>query len=696
LLPCNSNLLRERHFCGSGRVLSFLLLLSAALLTLGHAQTPPAPPNDQVTVSIIVVSSQDEAQRILNHLNQGEDFATLARKSSIDTTAEQGGSMGTVSRNSLRPELRDALEKLHPGEVSPIIRVPLGFAVFKLLDNRRTGTSNPPALTQSLDAAGSVKFAFGLSGQSEANLLLQRMANQPDWDPDPHLVCDLHQESVSEALQSLRDLLAGKDHGRSATSSDLMYAHFTLAQVYGYQGDMAESVDEFEKAFASAQSLAPDFILHLHEALGVAYLHKSEMENNDYKAPGEKCLLPMLPRNKFEKTEDSRKAAEHFLQYLELKPDEIEVQWLLNYAYMTIGEYPDKVPAKYLIPPGDFRSPEDIGRFQDVAPAAGLNTYSMAGGVIVDDFENNGRFDVVKSSFDTCAPLQYFHNNGNGTFTEQSAKAGLADQLGGLNIVQTDFNNDGCTDILVLRGGWEVPQKKSLMRNNCDGTFTDVTADSKLAEHPTSTQTAVWVDINNDGLLDLFVGNENSPSQLFLNKGNGVFEDISHSSGVDRIAFSKGVAAADYDNDGWPDLFVSNLTGPNFLYHNNNNNTFTEVAEAAGVQGPTRGFATWFFDYDNDGWPDLFVTSYFASVEESARTYMGLPHNATTLKLFRNMHNGTFRDVTAEVGLDKVYMPMGANFGDIDNNGFLDIYLGTGNPSYASLVPSVLLHNVEG
>ncbi len=103
-----------------------------------------------------------------------------------------------------------------------------------------------------------------------------------------------------------------------------------------------------------------------------------------------------------------------------------------------------------------------------------------------------------------------------------------------------------------------------------------------------------------------------------------------------------------------------------------------------------------FFDYDNDGWPDLFVTSYFTSVDETARTYLGLPHNATTLKLYKNMKDGTFRDVTAEVGLDKVFMPMGSNFGDIDNDGFLDIYLGTGNPSYGSLVPNVLLRNHDG
>jgi hypothetical protein len=144
------------------------------------------------------------------------------------------------------------------------------------------------------------------------------------------------------------------------------------------------------------------------------------------------------------------------------------------------------------------------------------------------------------------------------------------------------------------------------------------------------------------------------------------------------------------------DFYVSNLNGENFLYHNNHDNTFTEVARKAGVAGPARGFATWFFDYDNDGYPDLFVTSYFVSLEESAKTYLGLPHNATTLRLFRNMGDGTFRDVTVETGLDKVFMPMGANFGDIDNDGYLDIYLGTGNPSYASLVPNVMLRNHDG
>jgi hypothetical protein len=354
------------------------------------------------------------------------------------------------------------------------------------------------------------------------------------------------------------------------------------------------------------------------------------------------------------------------------------------------------VPKQWLVPPSVFESKEDAPHFVDVAEQAGLKLMSMAGGVIVDDFENNGLLDVVTSSMYTCEHLHYFHNNGDGTFADRTQQAGLMDQLGGLNIIQADYDNDGCLDILVLRGGWEVAMRKSLLRGHCDGTFTDVTREAGLAEPATATQTAVWADINNDGLLDLFVGNENGPAQLFLNKGDGTFVDIAHSAGVDKVSFAKAVVSADYDNDGYPDFYVSNFAGDNFLYHNNHNNTFTDVAQQAGVLGPWISFPTWFFDYDNDGWPDLLVNSYFTSSEESVRTVLGLPHNAMSMKLYHNQHDGTFKDVTVETGLDKALMPMGANFGDIDNDGFLDLYIGSGNPNYASLIPHVLLRNHDG
>jgi tetratricopeptide (TPR) repeat protein len=682
----------------------FVAVLAACLPVV--AQAAQSEPSSDVNLRIIVVSSAESAQHILVLLGQGADFAVLARKESIDSTAESGGLLGRVSPSMLRPELRTALQGLKPGQVSGIARTPLGFTILKVDEEASLSklgnayTAGTPATA----ATGSVKYAYNIGGLSEAEASLVKLDKALDWDEDPRTICEARKQGLNKTMHALEDYLApaapaSKPKPLKSQSphrpADLMNAHFALGEFHSYLGDMDRAIEQYQEAYRIAGSDIPTATLQFQEALGIAYLHKSEMENDVYRAPGDRCLLPMRHGSAYEKPGDSEKAIEYFTKYLEEKPDEIEVRWLLNLAYMTTGAYPDKVPAKYLIPPSAFESAEDVGRFVDVAPLAGLNSFSMAGGVIVEDFENNGRLDVVTSSIGSCERMKLFHNNGDGTFTEQAAKAGLADQLGGLNILQADYNNDGCMDILVLRGGWEVAQRRSLLRNNCDGTFTDVTVAAGLGT-PTSSQTAVWVDINNDGFLDLFVGNEDGPAQLFLNKGDGTFADISLSAHINRTAFSKGVAAADYDNDGYPDLYVSNMNGVNFLYHNNHDNTFTEVAHKAGVLGPGRGFATWFFDYDNDGWPDLFVTSYFTSVEESARTYMGLPHNATTLKLYKNLGDGTFRDVSAEVGLDKVFMPMGANFGDIDNDGFLDIYMGTGNPSYASLVPNVLLHNQGG
>lgn len=663
-----------------------------ALCAAIFAQMPDSKrpdPGNEVTLQIIVVSSQSEALDIMDRVHKGEDFAALAKARSIDSTADTGGYMGRVAPARLRPELRVGLEGLQPGEVSQPIKTTLGYAILKVLASTPGTVSTPSGGTAATDAAGSVKYSLTVSGQNEAQMPLREMSEEPSFDPTQKAVCQI-MSSYSQKDTLERFLAEHKDN-----SLNVMDAHRSLGEINAYVGNMDAAIEQYKQAQEIAQSQNSDAMQQLNEVLGIAYLHKSEMENDIYRKPGNRCLMPMLQSSRYSKPEDSRRAVEYFLKYLSGKPDDLEVKWLLNLAYMTVGEYPDGVPQPFLIAPSAFESQETTPRFRDVAPEAGLDAFTMAGGMIVDDFRNNGRLDIVKSSFDTCAPMKYFSNNGDGTFTEQAAEMGLADQLGGLNIVQTDYNNDGCLDILVMRGGWESAQHRSLLRNNCNGTFTDVTKSSGL-NAPTSSQAAVWVDINNDGLLDLFVGNENGPAQLFLNLGNGHFKDISHTAGVERVSFAKGVAAADYDNDGYPDLFVSNLTGPNFLYHNNHNNTFTEVAETAGVAGPTHGFPTWFFDYDNDGLPDLFVTSYFFSVDETARTYLGLPHNAPTLKLYRNLGNGKFRDVTTEVGLDKVFMPMGANFGDIDNDGFLDIYLGTGSPTYGSLVPNVLLRNNEG
>jgi len=654
----------------------------------------------EVTLRVIVVATADEAQRILDRLNRGENFVVLAQTESIDSSASNGGLLAPTSVELLRPELRAALEGMTPGGASRMVPIPTGYAVVKLVDEVPvSGDATGAAPNRAMLATGSVKLVMNVGGLPEAEAALDQLPKPADWNHEPRTICNARKQSLAATRTALESFLSVARAAERAERPPLerLQAHYGLGQLYAYDGAMAQTIEQYEQALQIARSEVPTWILPMAEAVGVACLHKGEMDNDAYRAPGEMCLIPGRPGAGYAKRNEFEKALGYFLEYLKQKPDDLEVRWLLNLTYMALGEYPGKVPGNFLIPASAFASTEQVGRFRDVAPQAGLDVFATAGGVIVADFENNGRFDVMTSNFDSCGPQHFFHNNGDGTFTDRTDQAGFSEQLGGLNIVPTDYNNDGCVDVLILRGGWEVPQRKSLMRNNCNGTFTDVTNASGLGTTITSTQTAVWTDIDNDGFLDVFIGNEDGgPAQLFLNKGNGTFEDISHAAGVDRVGFTKAVAAADYDNDGFPDLYVSNINGRNWLFRNNHNKTFTELAQAAGAPGSGNAFPTWFFDYDNDGWPDILGSSYWASVDEVSRTYLGLPHNATTMRLYKNMKDGSFRDVTKDVGLDKVWMPMGSNFGDIDNDGFLDIYLGNGNPSYASLIPHVLLRNDEG
>ena len=560
-----------------------------------------------------------------------------------------------------------------------------------------TGGGQGMTPTAVLAGRASVAYPPDVSGAVEVEVAFKNLPKPADWDRNLRAVCEARKQTLAHAVDHLRGLLDPNDpESFTATRpNEIGRVEFSLAQLLAYQGEMEPAIKNWLAAYKFAQTHGPQMMPELEEVLGTAYLHKSEMENDVYRKPGERCIFPPGHIFQYKKIADSQKAGEYFTRFLERKPDSLEVRWLLNLAYMTLGKYPAGVPAKYRIDPADFASKEAVGRFVDVGPAAGLNSYSMAGGVIVDDFDNDGLLDVVTSSYDQCEPLHFFHNNGDGTFTDRAQQAGLGEQLGGLNLIQSDYNNDGCTDILVLRGGWQQAMRPSLLRNNCNGTFTDVTETAGLAD-PIASQTAVWADIDNDGLLDLFVGNEQGPSRLYHNKGDGTFEEIGPTAGVDRVAFSKGVVAADYDNDGFVDFYVSNLGADNFLYHNNHDRTFTEVGKQAGVQAPWMSFATWFFDYDNDGLPDLFVTSYYMSTDENLRSQMGLPHKAETLKLYHNQGDGTFRDVTVDIGLDRVFNPMGSNFGDIDNDGFLDFYLGTGTPPYGDILPNMLFHNQGG
>jgi tetratricopeptide (TPR) repeat protein len=685
---------------GNGRLFLLTLLLILSIDPCGFAQQGSAsnPASEQsFDLGIIVTATGAQATDVLRQLNAGMDFFVLAKEKSIDPTSSNSGYVGRVTVDQLTPAFRSALAGHTTGQITNIFPVPAGFAILKLLSAAPVTEDLNGDRIKAMIASGTIHYGAFLDGSVEADRSFVRYPKPEGWDHDLHATCEFRKESYARSVERLTNALAVLKVGGAYSATDLLQGHMDLAQLQAYEGKMNESIKELNIAYEIALANAPKDVPNLEESIGVAYLHLSEMENGVYVRPGDLGIFPPVnPKASYKKAEDSKLAIEYFTKYLAHTPDDVEVKWLLNLAYMTLGQYPSGVPQAFLIPESAFQSKEDIGRFVDVAPAAGLDVMRAAGGVIVDDFENNGLLDIVASSMDECDQIIYLHNNGDGTFTDRTAAAGLSGQLGALNIVQADYNNDGCMDLLIPRGGWEHPERLSLMRNNCNGTFTDVTEASGLGKIATATNAAVWADIDNDGYLDLFIGNENSPAQLFRNKGDGTFEDISHSAGIDRTAFSKGVTAADYDNDGYVDLYVSNWGGPNFLYHNNGNRTFTEIGRQAGVQAPWYSFATWFFDYDNDGWPDLFVNTFLQPVNETLYSYLGKPHNVETLKLYRNKHDGTFEDVTEKVGLGKVFMTMGANFGDIDNDGFLDVYLGNGNPSYTALLPHALLHNKDG
>lgn len=450
---------------------------------------------------------------------------------------------------------------------------------------------------------------------------------------------------------------------------------------------------------------------------GMAFFRLGEQENCLATHNADSCVFPLKPQAYHLLPRGSRGAIALFGAHLAEYPNDLSTRWLLNLAHMTLGEYPDKVNAQFLIPPERFASEYDMPRFPDVSDGLGLDANDLAGGAIVDDFNNDGFYDVVISAWDQKGQLRYFRNKGDGTFIERTSEAGLVGEVGALNIQQTDYNNDGLLDIWMLRGGWlgkagRIPN--SLLRNNGDGTFTDVTEEAGLLSfHPT--MASRWFDYDGDGWLDLFIGNESldpgDPDwcELYHNNGNGTFSECARVSGIHVAEFVKGVACGDYDNDGRPDLYLSVRDGRNILLHNDGPVVqpsplrpvwhFSDVTARSGpISDPILSFGTFFFDYDNDGWEDLIVFGYYLpnGVGDIAADYLGLLSQGAKPKVFHNNRDGTFSDATIETRLNRICHAMGHNYGDLDNDGWLDFYCGTGDPDFRTLIPNRMFRNAGG
>jgi hypothetical protein len=504
--------------------------------------------------------------------------------------------------------------------------------------------------------------------------------------------------------------------GETVAPLEQLTLRYQLANQLLLAGQSKEALEAFEAlepVLAALTALGEDQkrqeTASLQGAIGIAALRLGEQENCLLNHGATSCLFPIDRAGVHALQGGSRRAIEAFTNQLAYDQGNLGARWLLNIAYMTLGEYPQNVPARWLVAPEVFQSEHDIKRFPDVSAGTGLDIVGLAGGCILEDFDADGDLDLMASSWGLRDQLRFFRNDGSRGFVDRTRESGLLGQWGGINLSHADYDNDGDADAFVHRGGWMgeaglIPN--SLLQNRGDGTFTDVTeAAGLLSFHPT--HAAAWGDFDNDGLLDLFVGNEDSgvgthPVQLYHNKGDGTFEDVARALGFGVLGMVKGVSWGDFDNDGLLDLYVSRFGKPNMLFHNGGRGPtgtwrFTDVAKAAGVDEPLLSFATWFWDYDNDGWLDLFVGGWdAAAVGAVAAGYLGAPMRQGTPRLFRNKADGTFEDVTAKAKLDRVLLAMGANFGDLDNDGFLDLYLGTGGPDLTSLVPNRMFRNAGG
>jgi hypothetical protein len=492
------------------------------------------------------------------------------------------------------------------------------------------------------------------------------------------------------------------DLGRGIGGANRVNALLVKASLLLYEGESEECYRVLEEARALTESipeLAANLLCTIIFAQGMASLRRGEDENC-VECRGEgSCLLPIRPSAVHKNTVGSRQAVKHFTEYLERIPDEDGVRWLLNLAYMTLGEHPERVPERHLIRLDDFGREGDIGQFRDIALDAGIERTNQAGGAVMDDFDNDGLLDLVMTSWDTGQPMALYRNQGDGTFEDRAEAAGLLPQWGGLYVCQADYDNDGFVDLFVPRGAWvQFPMRPSLLRNRGDRTFADVTREAGMM-HPDNAITSAWADYDNDGFLDLFYCSEKGRNKLYRNKGDGTFEDALDRAGLrtERVC-CKGIAWLDYDNDGDSDLFLNYLDSTPQLFANRGDGTFEDVTARMGITGPRIGFSCWAFDYDNDGWQDIFATSYQRSLDSCARDIQGLPQEPGTevTRLWRNVGGLSFEDVSARTGVNRVFATMGSNFADFDNDGFLDFYLATGDPDLSMLFPNRMFRNARG
>jgi hypothetical protein len=563
------------------------------------------------------------------------------------------------------------------------------FAIFKVRASQSAAESRSPDRLRAFPRANIDTSGYSL------------VMNDITWRHDASLeeVAKAWKSSTHKITSQLDRRLQSVEKG-SEEEAMLLKSKCLCLMSEGKADEAYDLLSDFRKVLDNSNVTGrEEWLTTIIYFQGIAALRRGENENCVMCRGESSCILPISKAAIHQQPEGSRLAIRHFSEYLEIFPSDLEVKWLLNLAHMTLGEHPDKVDPRYLISIDKFVNSEfDIGVFRDIGHKIGVNRFNQAGGALMDDFDNDGLLDLAVTGFDPTQQMSLYRNNGRGKFEEITEKAGAARQLGGLTLVQTDYNNDGALDIFIPRGAWVTrPIRPTLLRNDGDFHFTDVTDEAGLSDSLNS-NCAEWADYDNDGWIDLFICSERSESRLYRNLGNGKFENVAEKAGVAGSPkwFTKGCTWIDFNNDDYPDLFVNNLNDRPQLYRNNRDGTFLNATDQMGITGPDTGFSCWTWDFNNDGWLDIFASCYGRTLETLVQDLTGEPHEMRTSKLFLNRQGERFEDVSSQCGLDRVFAAMGSNYGDFDNDGFLDMYLGTGEPSYSTLVPNRMFKNVAG
>ena len=448
---------------------------------------------------------------------------------------------------------------------------------------------------------------------------------------------------------------------------------YQLAKTLAKRGNFKESIEYFDLALArpASQAARPD----IWRELGASHYRLGNFGD----------------------------AARSFYRGLQLRLDPID-KWLLRLSLDAWKDASIQLPPQMQFEMADPSAAPSALAFDDMAPQLGVNRFSGNGTCAFGDIDGDGKVDLVESGSGSYLAL-YRHEAPR--FRDITAEAGLGNLPSGYSLNLIDFDNDGHLDLYLALNGWSGPMANRLFRNLGNGKFAEVPG-AGGANDGGSGFVSLWGDLDNDGLIDLVVANgvlkDGSVPQIYRNLGGGKFVNVTRQAGLDEphTHGTIGIALGDYDKDGDLDLFFNGLqNSPNRLYRNEGSFRFKDVTRESGLarQPLHYGYVAFFTDYDNDAWPDLLVTSLapWDAVVAGLHRFFSVPNaaaiHADAVRLFRNKRDGTFADATYEA---KLYYPMGvmgAGVADLDNDGFMDFYFGTGDPQLSRLEPNRFFRN---